>query len=284
MNTTEDGRNLKNHPLVSGIIITVLFGVILSINELLEVFATCRDAGLSQEICYLIDFSVRFLSGACAVIIIIPAILYLSIRSVHLREYLTSDVRLTKGISLNPAVLAGVLSALCYFVISIIVAFAVGTLRIDFSILVDLDTGIGWIIFLYALVPAIWEELTFRGVIMNTVRTQYSDTAAILASSVLFGFFHVIAFALVGDFAMAAFGFIMSTLFGLTWGYTNIRCGSLLPGVVAHYMIDAFGYAFIYHSLNAEQLLVGQFFIATTVLYPLITIILAKLFLKKNEQ
>jgi len=64
----------------------------------------------------------------------------------------------------------------------------------------------------------------------------------------------------------------------------NIRCGSLLPGVVAHYMIDAFGYAFIYHSLNAEQLLVGQFFIATTVLYPLITIILAKLFLKKNEQ
>ena len=284
MNTTENERNLKNHPLVGGIIITVLFSVILSINELLEVYAYCRDTGLSREICYLIDFSVRFLSGACAVIIIIPAILYFSIRSLHLREYLVGDMKLTKGISLNPAVFAGVLSALCYFVISIIVALAVGTLRIDFSILVDLDTGIGWIILLYALVPAIWEELTFRGVILNTVRTQYSDTVAILVSSVLFGFFHVIAFALIGDFAMAAFGFIMSTLYGFTWGYTNIKCDSLLPGIVAHYMIDALGYAFVYHSLNAEQSLVGPFFMTTTVLYPLITVILARIFLKRNEQ
>ena len=279
MNTTENERNLKEYPLLFGIIITVIFSVILSINEIFDVFVNFRDAGISQEISYLIDFSVRFLSGAAAVFIVIPAILYLSIRHVRFKEYF-HDMKFTKGLSLNPALLVGIISASSYFVICISVASALGTLRIDFSILVDLETGIGWIIFLYALVPAIWEELTFRGVIMNTIRTKYSDTAAILISSVLFGFFHVIAFALVGDFAMAAFGFIMSTLFGLTWGYTNIKCGSLLPGVVAHYLIDAFGYAFIFHSMNAVESLVGPFFIATTVLYPVITIILAKVFLK----
>ena len=80
---------------------------------------------------------------------------------------------------------------------------------------------------------------------------------------------------------MAIFGFIMSTLFGLTWGYTNVKCDSLLPGIVAHYVIDAFGYAFIYHSMNAEQILVGQFFLTTTILYPIITIILVKIIAKR---
>ncbi len=283
MITTENERNLKEYPLLSGIIITLIFSVILSLNEIFEVFVYFRDAGISQEISYLIDFSVRFLSGAAAVIVIIPAILYLSIKRAHLKEYFR-DTKPTKGDSLNRTILAGIISAVCYFVICIIIASALGTLVIDFNIIIDLETGIGWIVFLYALVPAIWEELAFRGAIMNTVRTKYSDTVTILVSSVLFGLFHFIVFALRGDYSMAIFGFFMSTLFGLSWGYTNIKCDSLLSGVVAHYVIDAFGYAFIYHSMNAEQSLVGPFFIATTVLYPVITVILAKVFLKKNER
>ncbi|MFW9927548.1 MAG: CPBP family intramembrane glutamic endopeptidase [Candidatus Thorarchaeota archaeon] len=282
MNITDNKRNLKDYPLLSGIIITVIFSVILSINEIFEVFTYFRDGGISQEVSYLIDFSVRFFSGVVVVIIIIPAILYLSIRHVHLREYF-HDMNFTRGFSLNPSFLAGIISASCYFLICIVIASALGTLWIDFSIIVDLETGIGWIVFLYALVPAIWEELTFRGAILNTVRAKYSDSIAILISSVFFGLFHIIAFALVGDYAMAVFGFIMSTLFGLTWGYTNIKCDSLLPGIVAHYVIDAFGYAFIYHSLNAEPSLVGLFFISTTILYPLITIVLAKVFLKQKK-
>jgi membrane protease YdiL (CAAX protease family) len=281
MAATENQRNLKKFPLLSGIIITVLFSVLISINELFDVFTSCRDAGLPQEFSYLIDFSVRFLSGAVAVIIIIPAILYLSIKPHHHKEQFIDDLWLTKGVSPNPVV-AGIISAFCYFAICIIIASGLGSLIIDFNILIDIETGVGWIVFLYALVPAIWEELTFRGVIMTTVRRKYSDTTAILVSSVLFGFFHVITFSLIGDFAMAVFGFVMSTLFGLTWGYTNIKFNSLLPGVVAHYVIDAFGYAFIYHSLNAAPTLVGPFFIATTLLYPLITIILVKLLFRKR--
>jgi len=281
MSSIEEKRVLANYPLLAGIVITVIFSLILSLNEIFEIFTFCRNAGLSSEISYLIDFSVRFLSGAVIVVLIIPALLHLSFRRPHLKEYLRG-IMPTKGDSLNRTILAGIISAFCYFIICIFIGTALGTLVIDFNIIIDLETGIGWIVFLYAIVPAIWEELAFRGAIMNIMRTKYSDTMAILVSSVLFGLFHTIAFALRGDYSMAIFGFIMSTLFGLSWGYTNIKCDSLLPGVTAHYVIDAFGYAFIFHSMNAEQLLVGQFFIATTVLYPLITLILAKVFLKKR--
>ena len=281
MNRSEAGRNLRSYPLVAGLLITSLFSMILSINEIFEVYSLCIDAGLSREISYLIDFSIRFLSGAATVIIVIPVLLYLSIRHLQLREYLSRDLMFSKGISLRP-ILAGIISALCYFAICVFVASRLGTLQIDFNLLLDLETGLGWILFLYALVPAIWEELAFRGAIMNTVRTKYSDNVAILASSVFFGFFHIIAFTLVGNIAMVFPGFIMSTLFGLTWGYTNLKCNSLLPGILAHYVIDAFGYAFIYHSLNAAESLVGAFFITTTILYPVITIIFANLLFKRK--
>ena len=281
MNIFDSGKNLRSYPLVAGLLITGLFSVILSINEIFEVYSLCTNAGLVREFSYLIDFSVRFLSGAVAVIIFIPSVLYLTIRHLPLKEYLTSELKLRMSISPR-SVIAGLVSALCYFVICIIVAFRLGTLQIDFNLLIDLETGLGWILFLYALVPAIWEELAFRGAIMNIVRAKYSDNAAILVSSVFFGLFHIIAFAVVGNTAMVFPGFIMSTLFGLTWGYMNLKCNSLLPSILAHYAIDAFGYAFIYHSLNAAEALVGAFFITTTILYPVITIILANLLFKRK--
>lgn len=280
MKISESEKNLRRYPLVAGLLITSLFSVILSINEIFEVYSLCIDSGLSREFSYLIDFSIRFLSGAAAVIIVIPVLLYLSIRHLQLREYLSRDLMFAKGISLRP-LLVGIISALCYFAICAIVASGLGTLQIDFNLLLDLDTGLGWILFLYALVPAIWEELAFRGAIMNTVRTKYSDNIAILVSSVFFGIFHVITFAVVGNTAMVFPGFIMSTFFGFTWGYTNIKCNSLLPGILAHYAIDAFGYAFIYHSLNAAEALVGAFFITTTILYPVVTIILTNFLFRR---
>ena len=273
MQTAKPERSLRSYPLVAGLIITVLFSVILSFNEIFGIYSLLFNAGVAREVSYLIDFSVRFLSGAAAVIIVIPIVLHLSIRRLHLREYLARDLMFDRGLSFRP-ILAGIISALCYFVICIVISLGLGTLLIDFNLLFDLNTGLGWILFLYAIVPAIWEELAFRGAIMSTVRAKYSDKAAILISSVFFGIFHIIAFGIVGNIEMVIPGFIMSTLFALSWGYTNIKCDSVLPGILAHYVIDAFGYAFIYHSLNAAGELGGIFFIATTILYPIFTIIL----------
>ena len=75
---------------------------------------------------------------------------------------------------------------------------------------------------------------------------------------------------------------MMSTLFGLTWGYMVVKCESVLPGILAHYIIDAFGYAIITLPMNSGESIAGPFFMATTFLYPLVSFLLAKVFLKKS--
>ncbi len=273
----ENRNNLKDYPLLSGILITAIFSIILSINLIIRVGDICFDAGFPEILILLIDFSVRFLSGAIAVILIIPFILYFSPKHLSLKDYFKEDIRLTKGVSINGTILMGILSALCFFLICIIVALTLGVLNLDFgSLFSNPDTGsVGWFIFLYALIPGIWEEMTFRGVILNSVRTRYSEKIAILFSSVLFGLFHFTNL-LFQPLEIVVFYFFMSTLYGITWGYMVIKCESILPSILAHYLIDAFGYTVITNPMNADQSIAGTFFIVTTLLYPFITILMVK--------
>jgi membrane protease YdiL (CAAX protease family) len=281
----ENRKNLKDYPLLSGILITVIFSIILSINLIIRVGDICFDAGFPEILILLTDFSVRFLSGAIAVILIIPFILYLSRKNISLKDYFKDDIRLTKGVTINGTILVGIISAMCFFLICIIVALALGVLNLDFGILFsNPDTGsVGWFIFFYALIPGIWEEMTFRGVILNTVKNKYSEKIAILFSSVLFGLFHFTNL-LFQPVEMVVFYFIMATLYGITWGYMVIKCESVLPSILAHYLIDAFGYAIITNPMNADQSIAGTFFIVTTFLYPLITILMVKGLLKKTPK
>lgn len=273
----ENRKNLNDYPLLSGILITTIFSIILSINLIIRVGDICYDAGFPEIMILLTDFSVRFLSGAIVVILIIPFILNFSKKHISLKEYFKDDIRLTKGVSINGTIFVGIISALCFFLICSIIALALGVFNLDFGILFsNPDTGnVGWFIFFYALIPGIWEEMTFRGVILNTIREKYSEKIAILFSSLLFGLFHFTNL-LFQPLEMVVFYFIMSTLYGITWAYMVIKSGSVLPSILAHYLIDAFGYAVLTNPMNADQSIAGPFFIVTTLLYPFITILMVK--------
>ncbi len=285
MNLTETKLKLTDYPLLTGFLITVIFSFVLSINIIFRVENNLKTAGVSAILVYFGDFSVRFLSGAIIVIIIVLLMKYVSESPISIKEYIRTDVWLSKGVSIRKTFLAGILSPICYFIICIIVASGLGAFKLDLEIIFrnpDIATGVGWFIFLYALTPGIWEEITFRGVILNSVKTKYSANFAILVSSILFGFFHIIAFMIINEpIEMLIFYFMMSTLFGLIWGYMVVKCESVLPGILAHYIIDAFGYAIITHPMNSNESIAGPFFMLTTLLYPSVSFLLAKAFLKR---
>jgi membrane protease YdiL (CAAX protease family) len=285
MNSAESNINLTDYPLLSGILITVIFSIVLSINVIFSVDTNLINAGFSDFFVYFTDFSIRFLSGTIIVISIVFLMKSVSEKHISVKEYIKTDVWLSKGFSTKKTFLAGIISSLCYFMICIVVASGLGAFKLDLDIIFrnpDVTTGVGWFIFLYALIPGIWEEITFRGVILNSVKSKYSANIAILVSSILFGFFHVITFIIVNEtLEMLIFYFMMSTLFGLTWGYMVVKCESILPGILAHYIIDAFGYAIITHPMNSGESIAGPFFMVTSFLYPLVSFLLAKTFLKK---
>lgn len=79
------------------------------------------------------------------------------------------------------------------------------------------------VIFLMAVVPAVCEELAFRGFIFGGLARGGGRFRAVIVTSVLFGFSH-------GVLQQS----ITATCMGILLGWVALRTGSVLPGILIH--------------------------------------------------
>ena len=87
------------------------------------------------------------------------------------------------------------------------------------------------LIAVFALTPAVIEELCFRGYLFSAIRGAASPLRTVLITALLFGLFHV----LTGS-ALLIERFVPSTLMGLIIGWVAYRTGSVYPGIVIHFV------------------------------------------------
>ncbi len=85
------------------------------------------------------------------------------------------------------------------------------------------DAPVWQVLLVFALVPAVCEELAFRGFILSGLRRSGRKWGAILLSSVFFGITH-------GILQQS----ITACIFGALIGYLAVQTGSLLPGILFH--------------------------------------------------
>lgn len=91
--------------------------------------------------------------------------------------------------------------------------------------------SLGVAIFIFALIPAICEEVAFRGFILQGLRRDFRLAPAIILSAFLFGFLHVL---------LSLFQQLFNaTLLGLLLGLLAVRSNSLLPGIIFHAINNA---------------------------------------------
>jgi membrane protease YdiL (CAAX protease family) len=91
------------------------------------------------------------------------------------------------------------------------------------------DFNVALAIFHVAMVPAICEEILYRGFALNLLRRTKAAWTAILITGIIFGFYHlrlsqVIPLAMIGIFL----------------GWITVKSGSLIPAMVAHFVNHAF--------------------------------------------
>jgi sodium transport system permease protein len=79
-----------------------------------------------------------------------------------------------------------------------------------------------------ALVPAVVEELFFRGYLFTALRTALRPWTTVLLTALLFGLFHIVT----GGLAWPRL--LVTTLLGVVLGWVRLRTGSVLPGVLVH--------------------------------------------------
>jgi len=130
----------------------------------------------------------------------------------------------------------GVMAALGSSVIGITIASALLTLFQTAGLGYDVptppvpETNIGILMYIFTLsvLPAILEEILFRGFILQSLR-RFGDMFAVIISALVFALVH-------GNFAQLPNAFIM----GVTIAFLAVKTGSLIPGMILHF-INNFG-------------------------------------------
>lgn len=79
------------------------------------------------------------------------------------------------------------------------------------------------------VLPALVEELFFRGFLFSAMRSKISGPATVVTTALLFGFFHFIVTE-----AFALDRLLPSTLLGLLLGWVCLRTGSVIPSMLLH--------------------------------------------------
>lgn len=94
----------------------------------------------------------------------------------------------------------------------------------------DPDLSVFKLLAVFALLPAICEELAFRGFILSGFSRNGRTGVAIVFSALLFGVMHMIPQQVFNAF-----------LLGLVLGLLALRSGSIIPGVLFHFVNNAMG-------------------------------------------
>ena len=89
-----------------------------------------------------------------------------------------------------------------------------------------LELNVVWQVLILAVVPAICEELLFRGLVLQSARKTLGDVGAVLLSGLSFALLHNLDGAFQRFFPQAALGILL--------GLLVLRTGSLIPAIVAH--------------------------------------------------
>ena len=80
-----------------------------------------------------------------------------------------------------------------------------------------------------AVIPALFEEFAFRGMLMGLLRKRFSTSASIIISAAAFGLIH-------GNFVQIPFAFLI----GLILGYLYAATGSLWVPMLVHFLNNAY--------------------------------------------
>jgi membrane protease YdiL (CAAX protease family) len=98
-----------------------------------------------------------------------------------------------------------------------------------------------------ALVPAISEELVFRGVLLRALATRLRASLAIALAAAVFAVYHLFPPQMVSTF-----------LLGLVLGYLTLRAGSVVPAMLAHLLNNTIAIAITRDEVPAVRSWIGD--------------------------
>ena len=282
--TKSESKQLVN-PILFGVIFTIIYGVTAYLPELLDLEFILFTDNLSPFMSIFFKFVSRFTLSGILWILALPLGLKL-VKGISSRDFIISLRLLPKQLTTRNATF-GIGASLAFVCCVVLTAILLGVFNPNFSLLVDPDyeNGLGWFIFIFALIPGIWEEIAFRGIIFSLLLSKYSARKSIVLSGLLFSFFHIFNFLILNqDFLSVMLQSVAAFFVGITLAFLVLRKDSILPAIIIHYSIDVtlFISGFIFN-LNDDSASSLFAILVLMVIPPLIIFLFTILFTKEKD-
>jgi len=275
----------RKHPLFGTVNLLVLYAGFLILPGFIELplFLIIKD--ISFIVLLFIDFFVVFGVMALLWLLFVRRSLGLPNGKESLKDYvktigLKPDSKIVRNIFL------GIGCSIIYFISTFITGNIFGNYIFDLDVIFgNPGTSIsiyGWFLFVVMLIPGIWEEVSFRGVISTLNLRKYSRTTVLIVVSILFGLFHFFNLLAGNPLVITGIQVIYAALLGFLFGYLFIKTKSLIPSIILHYLIDSLGQLFTYVSFDSMIDLVLFAIIGVGIIPSVLGILLVKLVVKKE--
>ncbi len=272
---------LINHSLISILILMALYAAFLLISRFL---VRLLFSSLSFLLFIWIQFAIIF--GALAILwfIIVPFGLHLPNGKESFKDF-TQSIRLSQFHPWKRNLCLGLSYTAIFWLCTLCFSLLAGEYVFDPTVIFGWPEPNNLRIFLFIdmLIPGIWEEIAFRGVILTLLLKNYSKKKSIIIDGLLFGGMHFINIIEGADVVLTIIQMVYASTVGFAFAYMFIKTESLVPCIIAHYLIDVFGALFLNVILRDMMLALICMLIFIVILAPLLNILLVRSVMKREN-
>jgi membrane protease YdiL (CAAX protease family) len=240
------GGFLREHVNTSTVVLLILFFIFPYLAAFFQLLFLPLIISLPYTAFLFITFSIEMLFLGLLWFITVPFGLKLPNGKGTFKQF-SSSIGLNKIKPLWKNILIGIFATIILLLSALFLGIWLGTYEFDPNVLFGPPNPLlpgflsfGWFRLIYMLRPGIWEEVAFRGVILNLQKKKFKPWAVILINGIIFGLFHfvnLLSFPYPLDVSLQV---IYAACIGIALSYMYIKTKSLLPCIITHYLLDAF--------------------------------------------
>jgi len=280
MSYYKTGGFLREHPNITTLVLLILYFIFLYLSNFVVYLLLLLNPGLPS---IWINFIIFFISVGFLILlwqIIVPFGLKLPNGKQDFVEY-SRSIRLSNVKPLWRNIMIGLGAIVMYGFSTVLMGEILG----DYIFVPNLYLlGLNWFLFVLMLIPGIWEEISFRGVILQLELKKYSYTTVILLNGIIFGLFHFVNVIFGQNLLSTIYQVIFAVSMGISFTYMVIKTKSLLPSIITHYLINSLGQIFLTTIITDEVNRALFLIFAVGVLPMILTLIIVKLLVNDDQK
>ena len=242
------GRLLE-YPILTCILVIIVYLVSIIIGEVSSAIISSLFLEDNALLSQIARFAILLLPNSFVLLWLVPKAMLIPSGKITLDNYLNA-IRLDRQ-SARPFAKNILYALLCVSIFCFgffIASLLTGEYIFEISRILGLpdnQENMKTFVFVFNLVPGIFEEIAYRGVILVLLLRKYSEKASIIISGIMFGISHFILVLIYGFSWNTLSQVITGILIGAFFAYLALKSGTLLITIVIHYLYNALSILFV---------------------------------------